>query len=47
MTFYRRQLKLNNLQILCDKCNGKKRNQLQLNPYLLDNPKYDPYTQPF
>lgn len=47
MTFYRRQLKLNNLQVLCNKCNSKKGNQLQLNPQLLDNPKYDPLIEPF
>lgn len=30
MSFYRKQLELNNLQILCTKCNSKKQNQLEL-----------------
>lgn len=27
MSFYRKQLKANNLQVLCDKCNARKRNK--------------------
>lgn len=30
MSFYRREFHKQNLQVLCDKCNGRKQNQLKL-----------------
>lgn len=40
MSFYRKQLDQNNLQILCERCNNKKQNQMQLLPS-------EPPNQPF
>ena len=37
-SFYRKQFDLGNLALRCDKCNGKKKDDLHLNPNLLDEP---------
>lgn len=38
MSFYRAQYDRGNLQVLCDRCNTRKSNQMELNPNLIDCP---------